>query len=126
MSEDIRITIGICAYNEGGNIEKCIRSVFEQEFDGFQLDRVIVVSSASTDDTDDIVRNLMNEYDKLNLVVQEKREGKNSAINRLLDEKSTEIVVMVNADNILARKDTIQKMVEPFLDEKVGIPAVAF
>lgn len=121
MSDGIRITIGICAYNEGGNIEKCIRSIFEQEFDGFVLDKVIVVSSASTDDTEDIVRSLMDEYDKLMLVVQERREGKNSAINRLLEEKDTEIVVMVNADNILARNDTIQKMVEPFLDEGVGI-----
>lgn len=121
MSEDISITIGICAYNEGGNIEKCIRSVFEQEFVGFHLDKVIVVSSASTDDTENIVRSLMEEYPLLSLVVQERREGKNSAINRLLEEKSTEIVVMVNADNILARKDTIQKMVEPFLDESIGI-----
>ena len=121
MSDDIRFTVGICAYNEGRNIERCIRSIFEQELGGYHLCEVIVVSSASTDSTDDIVRSLMGEYDILRLVVQEKREGKNSAINRLLDEKSSDIVVLVNGDNVLASKSTLRKMVEPFSDQKIGI-----
>ena len=73
---DIPFSIGVCAYNEGNNIEKAIRSIYEQEFDGFCLDKTIVVSSASTDDTDDIVRSLMSEYPTLELIVQEKRNGK--------------------------------------------------
>ena len=121
MSDSARFTVGVCAYNEGRNIERCIRSIFEQELDGYELCEVIVVSSASTDSTDDIVRSLTSEYDCLRLVPQEKREGKNSAINRLLEEKSTDIVVLVNADNVLASKDTLRKMVEPFSDPKVGM-----
>jgi len=113
--------VGICAYNEGRNIEKCIRSIFEQKLSGFIMDEVLVISSASTDSTNDIVTSLMSEFDNLRLVVQKSREGKNSAINLLLDEKRNGIVVLVNADNILASDHTIQKMVEPFLDEKVGM-----
>lgn len=118
---EIPFSIGVCAYNEGNNIEKAIRSIYEQKLDGFVLDKTIVVSSASTDDTDDIVRSLMNEYPNLELIVQEQRNGKNSAINCFLDAKKTEIVIIVNADNIMANKNTIQKMLEPFRDEKVGI-----
>ena len=121
MSDSFRFTVGICAYNEGRNIERCIRSVFEQELDGYDLYEVIVVSSASTDSTDETVRSLMGEYDRLKLVPQEKREGKNSAINCLLEEKKTDIVVLVNADNVLASKDTLRKMVEPFSDPNVGM-----
>ena len=120
MSE-IPFSIGICAYNEGKNIEKAIRSVYEQEFDGFRLEKTIVVSSGSTDDTDDIVRGLMNEYPNLELMVQEERNGKNSAINLFLDSKTTEIVVIVNADNVMGNKDTLQNLLDPFKDEKVGI-----
>ena len=120
MSE-IPFSIGICAYNEGCNIEKAVRSIYEQEFDGFVLDKTIVVSSASTDDTDDIVRSLMTEYPTLELIVQEKREGKNSAINCFLDAKKTEIVVIVNADNVLKGTESLQKLLEPFRDPKVGI-----
>ena len=118
---EIPFSIGVCAYNEGNNIEKAIRSIYEQELDGFVLDKTIVVSSASTDDTDDIVRSLMNEYPNLELIVQEQRNGKNSAINCFLNAKKTEIVIIVNADNIMANKNTIQKMLEPFRDENVGI-----
>ena len=118
---EIPFSIGICAYNEGCNIEKAIRSIYEQELDGFILDRTIVVSSASTDDTDDIVGSLMKDYTSLELIVQEKREGKNSAVNCFLDSKKTEIVVIVNADNVLKGKDSLQKLLEPFRDPKVGI-----
>ena len=118
---EIPFSIGICAYNEGCNIEKAIRSIYEQKLDGFVLDRTIVVSSASTDDTDYIVRSLMKEYPSLELIVQEKREGKNSAVNCFLDSKKTEIVVIVNADNVLKGKDSLQKLLEPFRDPKVGI-----
>ena len=76
MTGEIDFTVGICAYNEGRNIERCIRSVFEQELDGYDLCEVIVVSSASTDSTDEIVRLLMNEYDRLKLVPQERGKGR--------------------------------------------------
>ena len=117
----ISFTVGICAYNEGGNIEKCIRSVYSQSFDGPVMDEVIVVSSASTDDTDAIVTELCKEFGSLRLIAQERREGKNSAINCILDNKRNDIVVIVNGDNILASEHTLQKMVEPFLDGTVGI-----
>ena len=120
MSE-IPFSIGICAYNEGCNIEKAVRSIYEQEFDGFILDKTIVVSSASTDDTDDIVRSLMSEYPTLELIVQEKREGKNSAVNCFLDAKKTEIVVIVNADNVLGDIYSLQRLLEPFKDPMVGM-----
>lgn len=118
---DIPFSIGICAYNEGNNIEKAVRSIYEQEYDGFILDKTIVVSSASTDNTDEIVKSLMVEYPTLELIVQEKREGKNSAINCFLDSKKTEIVVIVNADNVLGDIYSLQKLLEPFSDPQVGM-----
>ena len=118
---EIPFSIGVCAYNEGNNIEKAIRSIYEQEFDGFRLEKTIVVSSASTDATDDIVRSLMDKYPTLDLIVQEKRKGKNSAVNCFLNAKQTEIVIIVNADNIMGSNSTLQKMLEPFRDERVGI-----
>lgn len=114
-------SIGICAYNEGSTIERCIRSIYSQTLNEFVLQETIVVSSASTDKTNEIVKSLMDEYTTLKLVQQEKREGKNVAINNFLDMKQTEIVVIVNADNILANENSLQKLLEPFHDLKVGI-----
>jgi len=113
--------LGICAYNEAANIEKAIRSVYKQILSGFEIRETIVVSSNSTDGTDDIVKGLMAECGSLRLICQEKREGKNSALNCLLDGKSTEIVVVLNADTIFLGEDSLQRLLEPLKDGRVGI-----
>lgn len=115
------ITIGICAYNEEANIEKAVRSVYEQILEEYNIKEVVVVSSGSTDGTDEIVRSLISEFDNLRLIRQEKREGKNSAVNCFLNNKQTELVVILNADNILGTEKCLQWMMNPFADSKTGI-----
>ncbi len=121
MEERIDITVGICAYNEVQTVEKSIRSIYSQKTEYANVKEVLVVSSGSTDGTDDKVRELMNEFPTLRLIVQEKREGKNSAINCYLDSKTCDIVVMLNADNLFGTEDSLEKLVLPFKDPKVGI-----
>ena len=117
----IPITVGICAYNEEANIERTLRSLFSQESGVYSVDSVIVVSSGSTDRTDSIVESMIPEFPRIRLIRQEKREGKNSAINLILREKGTEIVVLLNADNILGSPDSLNRLIEPFSDPKVGV-----
>ena len=117
----IPITVGICAYNEEANIERTLRSLFSQESGVYALDSVVVVSSGSTDRTDSIVESMIPEFPCIRLICQEKREGKNSAINLILREKGTEIVVLLNADNILGSPDSLNRLIEPFSDPKVGV-----
>lgn len=115
------ITIGICAYNEAQNIERSIRSIYDQKTRDITVREVIVVSSGSTDGTDDIVRRLADEYGNITLIRQEKREGKNSAINCYLENKTCNVVVMLNADNIFGNENSLYSLVSPFFDEKVGM-----
>ena len=115
------ITIGICAYNEAQNIERSIRSIYDQKTRDITVREVIVVSSGSTDGTDDIVRRLADEYGNITLIRQEKREGKNSAINCYLENKTCDVVVMLNADNIFGNENSLYSLVSPFFDEKVGM-----
>lgn len=117
----LEVAIGICAYNEEQTIAKSIRSIFSQTLNEVTIKEVIVVASGCTDNTAAIVQDLMKEYPILRLIVQEKREGKNSAINAYLDAKTTDIVVMLNADNVFATEDSLEQLVLPFADEHVGI-----
>lgn len=117
----IPVTLGICAYNEEKNIERTIRSIFRQKGKIAEVADVLVVSSGSTDGTNDIVRDLSGIYPQVKLLVQEKREGKNSAINLLFDHKRTEIMVFLNADNVFENAESLDRLIEPFLDEKVGM-----
>ncbi|MCQ2070365.1 MAG: glycosyltransferase [archaeon] len=118
---DLEITVGVCAYNEAKIIETAIRSVYSQVLEGIVIKEVLVVSSGSTDGTDEIVIGLSKEFPSLRLYRQEKKEGKNSAINCYLDNKVCDLVVMLNADNAFGTNDSLQKLVEPFRDPKVGI-----
>jgi cellulose synthase/poly-beta-1,6-N-acetylglucosamine synthase-like glycosyltransferase len=119
--KEIPVTIGICAYNEEENIENSVKSVYRQNYEGVSVSEVIVISSGSTDRTDEIVRGMLAEYPNLRFIPQERREGKNSAINLLLDSKRTEIVVLLNADNTLYDENTLSNLIRPFSDDKVGI-----
>ena len=120
-ADPIGISIGICAYNEEGIIERSIRSIYDQRLDGIEVREVLVVSSGSTDRTDEIVRSLMTEFDNIVFLPQERREGKNSAINLYLDNMTSDIAVMLNADNLFACEDSLQRLVEPFRDPEVGM-----
>ena len=115
------ITIGICAYNEAQNIERSIRSIYDQKTKDITVREVIVVSSGSTDGTDDIVRRLADESGNITLIRQEKREGNNSAINCYMENKTCDVVVMLNADNIFGNENSLYSLVSPFFDEKVGM-----
>lgn len=117
----IPVTVGICAYNEAANIEATIRSLYSQRQMCFTIDKAVVVSSGSTDRTDDIVKGLQNEFRTLELIRQEKRMGKNSAINLVLDEDQAGVVVLLNADNTLASEDSLDNLVRPLEDPQVGM-----
>lgn len=117
----IPVTVGICAYNEDANIEATIRSLYSQRQDCFTIDKAVVVSSGSTDRTDDIVKGLQNEFDSLMLIRQEERLGKNSAINLVLDNDTAGVVVLLNADNVLATEVSLDCLIRPLEDPIVGI-----
>ncbi len=117
----IPVTICICAYNEENNIERTIRSAFSQIGDNFDLTKVIAVSSGSTDNTNAIISKLTREFDKLLFLPQINREGKNSAINLALDNTETEVVVLLNADNIFQSEKSLDELIKPFQNSKVGI-----
>ncbi len=115
------VAVGICAYNEARSIGRSIRSVFSQRTGRFRVKEVIVVSSGSTDGTDDIVRSLQKEHNEIALIRQESREGKNSAINAFLDAKTCGIAVLLNADSVLSSEDSLRSLLEPFRDDDVGM-----
>jgi glycosyltransferase involved in cell wall biosynthesis len=117
----ISVSVGICVYNEGKNIERSLRSVFSQRADGFEVIEVIAVSSGSTDDTDQIVGRLMNEFPLIKLIRQEKRMGKNSAINEFLEAKKGEVCVLLNGDNVLGNDLSLFNLISPFNDGSVGM-----
>jgi poly-beta-1,6-N-acetyl-D-glucosamine synthase len=114
------VSVGVCAHNEGRNIYQSLSSISSQTLTDLKLAEIIVVSSGSTDLTDTIVKECMSKDSRIRLIVQERREGKSSAVNLFLKEAKGDILVLVNADNQLA-DGALSNLLSPFLDEKIGI-----
>jgi len=117
----LTISAGVCAYNEERNILRCLRSLSSQKLNGKELVEILVVSSGSTDRTDELVKEYSNSEDhRVRIIRQEKREGKNSAVNAFIEAAKGDVLFLANADNVM-REDTFDLMAEHFLDQETGM-----
>ena len=112
------ISIGVCVYNEENNIKNLLNSLLNQK--NVKIKEIIVVSSACTDKTEEIIEKKFADNPKIILIKQEKREGKASAINLLLKHVSGDIVVLESGDTIPV-EDTIEHLTKPFKYENIGM-----
>ncbi|MGD8625104.1 MAG: glycosyltransferase [Anaerolineae bacterium] len=118
--EKIKCSVGITAYNEEANIGQLLEAIQGQRLYDVEIAEIIVVASGCTDRTEEIVREHMADDPRIRLYVQEKREGKTSAINIFLRNATQKICVLESGDT-LPREDTIQNMVGMFRDPAVGM-----
>lgn len=116
----IECTIGVMAYNEEQNIKKLLDALLRQKLKEAAIKRIAVVASGCTDRTVAIVQRYAEKYPQINLLIQEKREGKSSAINLFLKTVDTPVVVLESADT-LPLFYTIETLVAPFSDFSVGM-----
>jgi biofilm PGA synthesis N-glycosyltransferase PgaC len=112
--------IGIMAYNEAANIGRLLEGLLSQKTEKVAIDRIIVVASGCTDGTEDIVCEIAKRDSRVELLVQEKREGKASAVNLFMRNIDHKIVVMQSADTVPV-EGTIEALVSPFEDPNVGM-----
>ena len=96
--EFIGCSIGIMAYNEEANIARTLQSLLEQTGPIVRIQEVIVVASGCTDRTVPIVSEMAQKESRIRLCMQEKREGKASAINLFLKKATSPVVVLIGAD----------------------------
>ena len=121
MSEDkIRCSIGITAYNEEANIGRLLEAMRAQRLYQVHIAEIIVVASGCTDRTAEIVQGYAACDPRIQLHVQEQREGKTSAINVFLAHAQEQICVLESGDT-LPHEDAIENLVRMFRDPMVGM-----
>jgi len=116
----IKCSVGVIAYNEEGNIAKLLDALLYQTVAHARIAEIIVISSGSTDNTDTIVGVYERNHKKVRLVTQPERLGKASAVNLFIDVAKYEVLVLVSAD-VLPEKGTVESLVRPFYNHKVGM-----
>jgi cellulose synthase/poly-beta-1,6-N-acetylglucosamine synthase-like glycosyltransferase len=119
-TDKIKCSVGITAHNEEANIGQLLQAMLDQRLHLVEISEIIVVASGCTDRTVEIVRQFMKLDSRIQLYVQEKREGKTSAINVFLKHAGEDICVLESGDT-LPHEDTIENMVRMFEDAAVGM-----
>jgi len=112
-------SVGVFAHNEAANIAALLQSLSAQRLANAAITEIIVVSSASTDGTDEIVRAYSIQDPRVRLITQERREGKSAAINLFLASAKEQLLVVISGDVIPAPK-TIELLISAFRDPSIG------
>jgi cellulose synthase/poly-beta-1,6-N-acetylglucosamine synthase-like glycosyltransferase len=113
-------SIGVMAYNEERNIGRLLEALVGQKLSEVSISEIIVVSSGSTDRTDDVVLECARMHPQIRLIRQDAREGKASAINLFLTEARADVFVLESGDTVPA-PECVESLLAPFRDPSVGM-----
>ncbi len=113
------VSIIICARNEAQNLEKYLPLVLEQEYSEFE---VVVVNDCSEDETEDVLKRLMNIYPRLRTTYIRQDEkfthGKKLALTVGIKSAKNEWVLLTDADCYPESKEWLATMAKNFSSDK--------
>lgn len=103
--KDIDISVIIPAFNEENNIEKCLKSVLEQDYPKSKYE-VIVVDDESTDKTKKIAQKYADK------VITQKNTGPGLARNNGVKNSKGRLLVFLDADTQILSKDLFKEVMK--------------
>jgi glycosyltransferase involved in cell wall biosynthesis len=118
MPMKAKVSVGIPVYNEEKNIDKMLKFFYKKKF-LFDLIEMIIVCSGCTDRSVDIVRKWSSKDDRIKLIIEKRREGKSSAMDKILKLSTGNYIIFIDADIILKR-NTLDLLVKPLENPYVG------
>ena len=86
------VSIGIAAFNEEKNIKRLLDSIRSQKLKKVKIGEILIISSGSTDKTNNIISTYQKRLKKIRLITQSRRLGKASAVNLILNESRNIII----------------------------------
>ncbi len=113
------ITIGIPAYNEEANIKQLLDTLLNQSQNTITLEKIIVASDGSTDQTVEIVRTFPDP--RITCFEDGKRIGSALRKNRILENTTSDILILLNADVSVEDPGFIEKLTEPIRTRKADL-----
>ena len=118
--DKITCTVGLPAYNEAENIGNLIETLQNQRLCRVVLEQIVVVASGCTDGTEAIVRRYAASDPRIKLITQPERRGKAAAVNIIIAENTSDVIMLHSAD-VIPGLDTMERLVSSFDDLDVGI-----
>jgi cellulose synthase/poly-beta-1,6-N-acetylglucosamine synthase-like glycosyltransferase len=115
------VSLVIPTYNEASIIARKLDNVLEIDYPRDKLE-VVVVDSASSDETRSIVNRFARDHSRqldIVLIEQPVRRGKGDAINEALRRARSEIIILTDAD-VTFPSNSLSRLIENFYDSKIG------
>lgn len=109
----LTLTIGIPAYNEEKNIGGLIKDLLKQRTNLAIINKIIIVSDGSTDNTVAIVNKLNNRY--IFLCEGDRRKGKAVRENEIIEMSSGDILILLDADIVINDTKFFDKLIAPIV-----------
>jgi len=115
----LKVSIGICCYNEERNIGLILDNLLKQPFGENTLIEIIIVASGCTDRTVEIVKEWQVRDERIVLIEEEERTGKAAALNKILQRYKGDILIHLDADT-LPKIGAFEPLLRHFSNPKVG------
>jgi cellulose synthase/poly-beta-1,6-N-acetylglucosamine synthase-like glycosyltransferase len=112
------VTFIISAFNEEQVLDAKLKNATEMNYPKSRL-KIMVISDASDDDTDAIVKAWAKRDNRVVFHRQEQRLGKSMGLNAGIEKANSELLVFSDA-NAMYQKNALKELVKNFNDEKVG------
>ncbi|MBC9784346.1 poly-beta-1,6 N-acetyl-D-glucosamine synthase [Heliobacterium chlorum] len=110
------VSILIPCYNESKTIEETVFHLHQINYPNFE---VIAINDGSTDETEKVLRDLHDKYEKLKVIHLKKNSGKANALYLGLIASKGEIILGLDADSLLDQ-DALNFMVPHFTTPNYG------
>lgn len=114
MKNKKKLTIGICAFNEEKNIGLLLDSLLKQKIKSVQLEKIIVISDASNDRTNEIIEKYHLKNQKIIGIYGKNRKGKIFRLNQLYKLASSDYLITLDADVNMGSFYTLEKLINQF------------
>ncbi len=116
-----RIAIGIMVFNEDRNLDGLLARLSEMKAPGCVIETLVIVSSGSTDQSEQIARRWVKRDARFQLIAEPERRGKAQAINAFLHQVAgVDLCVLVSGD-VLPEHSALASLLAPFEDPTVGM-----
>jgi len=97
------ISVIVTAFNYGRYLERCLRSIFNQEHTNSFTYEVVLVDDCSTDGTEIISHKFKSAFDNLTIVRNIKNQGLAKCCNIGINASNGRYIVRVDADDYVSR-----------------------
>ena len=107
----MKVTAVVPVYNE----ERTVKGVLDVLLSSKRIDNIIVIDGGSTDNTPSILKKY--KIKKMRIMRLKKPEGKGGAVKTVTKNIKSEIILFFDADLIGLRKEHVEKLLEPVVNE---------